>query len=51
MTLKQEIEHQSIIITKLGNEKGACGDSKQKTEEDIQSAEDKCDHLGRVKGK
>merc|ERR1719420_2110237 len=51
MTLKQEIEHQSEMITKLGKEKRFCGDSKQKTEEDIQGAEDKCNHLTRVKGK
>merc|ERR1712088_1143119 len=51
MTLKQEIEHQSEMITKLGKEKRSCGDSKQKTEEDIQGAEDKCNHLTRVKGK
>merc|ERR1719414_2909546 len=51
MTLKQEIEHQSEMITKLGKEKRSCGDSKQKTEEDIQGAEDKCNHLNRVKGK
>merc|ERR1712088_1201317 len=38
MTLKQEIEHQSEMITKLGKEKRSCGDSKQKTEEDIQGA-------------
>merc|ERR1712203_182695 len=51
MTLKQEIEHQSDMIGKLGKEKRSCGDSKQKTEEDIQAAEDKCNHLSRVKGK
>merc|ERR1711981_323020 len=50
-TLKQEIEHQSDMIGKLGKEKRSCGDSKQKTEEDIQAAEDKCNHLSRVKGK
>ena len=51
MTLQEEIEHQSEMIVKLGKEKKECGDSKQKTEEDIQSAEDKCNHLSRVKGK
>merc|ERR1712115_536825 len=51
MTLKSEIEHQSEMTTKLGKEKRFCGDSKQKTEEDIQGAEDKCNHLTRVKGK
>merc|ERR1712088_1253104 len=50
-TLKDEIAHQGDMITKLGKEKRSCADSKQKTEEDIQSAEDKCNHLSRVKGK
>merc|ERR1719225_539260 len=50
-TLKDEVAHQSEIIAKLGKEKRSCGESKQKTEEDIQAAEDKCNHLSRVKGK
>merc|ERR1712142_453834 len=50
-TLKDEIAHQSDMITKLGKEKRSVGDSRQKTEEDIQTAEDKCNHLSRVKGK
>merc|ERR1719447_171641 len=50
-TLKDEIAHQSDMITKLGKEKRNVGDSRQKTEEDIQAAEDKCNHLSRVKGK
>merc|ERR1712180_69970 len=50
-TLKDEIAHQADMITKLGKEKRAVGDSRQKTEEDIQTAEDKCNHLSRVKGK
>merc|ERR1719283_822109 len=50
-TLKDEIGHQADMISKLGKEKRAVGDGRQKTEEDIQSAEDKCNHLGRVKGK
>merc|ERR1719334_1499274 len=39
------------MITKLGKEKRSCADNRQKTEEDIQAAEDKCNHLSRVKGK
>merc|ERR1739844_618583 len=36
----------------MGNkEKRSAGDSKQKTEEDIQAMEDKCNHLNKVKGK
>merc|ERR1719283_703404 len=50
-TLKEEIGHQSEMITKLGKEKRSVGDGRQKTEEDIQAAEDKCNHLSRVKGK
>merc|ERR1719278_2221429 len=50
-TLKAEISHQSDMISKLSKEKRNVGDSRQKTEEDIQAAEDKCNHLSRVKGK
>merc|ERR1712106_899186 len=50
-TLEDEISHQSDLITKLGKEKRNVGDGRQKTEEDIQSAEDKCNHLSKVKGK
>merc|ERR1712198_279748 len=50
-TLKDEIAHQGDMISKLGKEKRSVGDSRQKTEEDIQAAEDKCNHLSRVKGK
>merc|ERR1739838_647549 len=50
-TLKDEIAHQGDMITKLGKEKRSVGDGRQKTEEDIQAAEDKCNHLSRVKGK
>merc|ERR1711884_747682 len=50
-TLKDEIGHQSDMIPKLSKEKRNVGDSRQKTEEDIQAAEDKCNHLSRVKGK
>merc|ERR1719474_2091350 len=50
-TLKDEIAHQADMISKLGKEKRSVGDGRQKTEEDIQAAEDKCNHLSRVKGK
>merc|ERR1711931_395506 len=50
-TLKDEIGHQADMISKLGKEKRAVGDGRQKTEEDIQAAEDKCNHLSKVKGK
>merc|ERR1711931_324121 len=50
-TLKDEIGHQADMISKLGKEKRSVGDGRQKTEEDIQAAEDKCNHLSKVKGK
>merc|ERR1711988_2052537 len=50
-TLKDEIAHQGEMITKLGKDKRSVGESRQKTEEEIQTAEDKCNHLARVKGK
>merc|ERR1719500_1685096 len=46
-TLKDEISHQGEMITKLGKDKRAVGDSRQKTEEDIQAA---VSDLERVKG-
>merc|ERR1712088_856492 len=39
------------MIVKLGKEKKNAGEGRQKTEEDIQSAEDRCNHLNKVKGK
>merc|ERR1719430_2843386 len=50
-TLKDEIGHQAEMITKLGKEKRSGADARQKTEEDIQAAEDKSNHLSKVKGK
>ena len=50
-TLKEEIEHQNDMIAKLQREKKGCQESRQKTEEDIQAMEDKCNHLSRVKSK
>merc|ERR1740131_338005 len=50
-SLKDEIAHQAEMIAKLGKEKRSCADGRQKTEEDIQAAEDKCNHLSKVKGK
>merc|ERR1719206_863160 len=50
-TLKDEICDQADMISKLGKEKRSVGDGRQKTEEDIQAAEDKCNHLSKVKGK
>jgi len=50
-TLKEEIAHQEELIAKLQKEKRNIGDTRQKTEEDIQAMEDKCNHLNKVKGK
>merc|ERR1711988_1936984 len=50
-TLKEEIAHQEELIVKLQKEKRGVGESRQKTEEDIQSMEDKCNHLNKVKAK
>merc|ERR1719295_61514 len=50
-TLKEEIAHQEELIAKLHKEKRSIGDSRQKTEEDIQAMEDRCNHLNKVKGK
>merc|ERR1719174_2869624 len=40
-TLRDEIAHQKDMIVKLGKEKKGAGEGRQKTEEDIQSAEDR----------
>jgi len=50
-TLKEEIAHQEELIAKLQKEKRGVGESRQKTEEDTQAMEDKCNHLNKVKGK
>merc|ERR1711937_1136034 len=48
--LKDEIENLEGVLGSAEQDR-AVGDSRQKTEEDIQTAEDKCNHLSRVKGK
>merc|ERR1719225_412805 len=50
-TLREEIAHQEELIGKLQKEKKGAGEGRQKTEEDIQAMEDKCNHLAKVKGK
>jgi len=50
-TMKEEIEHQNDMMAKLQREKKGCQESRQRTEEDIQAMEDKCNHLARVKSK
>merc|ERR1719450_667749 len=50
-SMKEEIEQQNDAVSKLNREKKGGAEAKQKTEEDIQSMEDRCNHLARVKGK
>merc|ERR1711976_819324 len=50
-TLKEEIAHQEELIAKMGKEKRGVVESRQKTEEDVQAMEDKCNHLNKVKSK
>jgi len=50
-TLREEIAHQEELITKLQKEKKGAGEGRQKTEEDTQAMEDRCNHLSKVKGK
>merc|ERR1711874_276425 len=49
--LADEISHQEELITKLNKEKKALQESNQRTAEDHQSIEDKCNHLNKLKGK
>ena len=50
-TLREEIGHQEELITRLQKEKKGGQEGRQKTEEDIQAMEDRCNHLSKVKGK
>merc|ERR1711970_1170798 len=49
--LGEEIAHQEELITKLNKEKKALLESNQRSAEDHQSIEDKCNHLTKLKGK
>ena len=51
MTLREEIAHQDELISKLQKEKKGAGEGRQRSEEDIQAMEDRCNHLTKVKGK
>ena len=48
-SLKEELTHQEDLIAKLQKEKKNFSDNRQKTEEDLQAAEDKANHLNRLK--
>merc|ERR1719402_2107906 len=47
--MKEECLHQEELITKLNKEKKTITESKLKEEEQIQSYEDKCNHLNKLK--
>ncbi|KAL4707989.1 hypothetical protein ACJJTC_010605 [Scirpophaga incertulas] len=49
--LNDEIAHQDELINKLNKEKKMQGESSQKTSEELQAAEDKVNHLNKVKQK
>merc|ERR1711970_510680 len=49
--LGEEIAHQEELISKLNKEKKVLLESNQRTSEDHQSIEDKCNHLTKLKGK
>ncbi|XP_069950100.1 myosin heavy chain, muscle-like [Cherax quadricarinatus] len=50
-TLNEEIAHQEEMINKVNKEKRHLQECNQKTAEDAQSVEDKCNHLNKVKVK
>merc|ERR1712079_867355 len=50
-TLKEELQQQEELLNKLQKEKRSIGDSRQRTEEEIQALEDRCNHLNKVKVK
>merc|ERR1719427_1985628 len=50
-TLNDEIAHQDELITKINKEKKHLQEGNQKTAEDLQAVEDKCNHLMKVKSK
>jgi len=50
-TLSDEVAHQDELINKINKEKKHLQECNQKTAEDVQAVEDKCNHLNKVKGK
>lgn len=50
-TLNEELTHQEELINKIIKEKKQLQECNQKTSEDLQSLEDKCNHFGSIKGK
>merc|ERR1719244_2513554 len=49
--LNDEIAHQDELINKINKEKKHLQECNQKTAEDLQNIEDKCNHLNKVKAK
>merc|ERR1711913_259478 len=49
--LMEETSHQDELINKLQKEKKLLQEANQKTAEDLQSVEDKCNHLSMLKSK
>jgi len=50
-TISDEISHQDELINKINKEKKHLQECNQKTAEDVQGIEDKCNHLNKVKAK
>ncbi|XP_064079374.1 myosin heavy chain, muscle-like [Macrobrachium nipponense] len=50
-TLNEEIAHQEELISKVNKEKKHLQECNQKTAEDVQAIEDKCNHLNKLKSK
>ncbi|XP_042212128.1 myosin heavy chain, muscle-like isoform X1 [Homarus americanus] len=50
-SLNEEIGHQEELINKVNKEKKHLQECNQKTAEDLQGVEDKCNHLNKVKAK
>lgn len=51
LNLKEELQQQSELISKLAQEKRSAQDGRLHTEEKAQAVEDKCNHLIRIKNK
>ncbi|TRY72726.1 hypothetical protein TCAL_00264, partial [Tigriopus californicus] len=49
--LKEELQHQNDLISRLTKEKRSAQDGRLHTEENAQAIEDKCNHLIRIKSK
>ena len=50
-SLQEELVAQEELVSKLNKEKRQWADGRQKNEEELQAAEDRANHLNRVKAK